>query len=199
MSVKDYSKYSIDIFENSLSSEVCEDIIKRFEADDRKFAGGVSYGDGSTKVNDTFKKCTELYVSAHKEWKDVDDLLFAEIRDKILFLREKYPGLKRVHKVKDEGYRVKRYLNDGTEFFHWHIDSNGKAQSHRYCVFQWYLNTVEEGGETEFRIEGDDGKNILVKPTQGTMISFPPFWTHEHRGLAPVSGPKYIVCSWITM
>lgn len=198
MTTKDYSKYKIDLFENSLSPEVCEDIIRRFNADSRKFDGGLSYGDGHLAVDHTQKKCTELYLTDHAEWKDIDELLFAEIKNKILILREKYPGLKRVHKVLDEGYRVKHYKNDGSEFFDWHIDANGRSQGHRYYIFMWYLNTVREGGETEFRLLDENGDNIKIKPVQGNMAAFPPFWTHEHRGCAPVSEDKYCIASWIT-
>jgi len=188
----------IDLFENSLSPEICKDIIRRFDVDERKFEGGVSYGDGSHGVEPGLKKCTELYLSAHDDWKDIDDILFGEVKSKILLLRKKYLGLQRIHKVMDEGYRIKHYKNDGSEFFNWHIDSNGRNQGHRYYVIQWYLNTVEEGGETEFRLPGEDGENIKIKPVQGTMCCFPPFWTHEHRGLAPISGEKYLATTWIT-
>ncbi len=150
----------IDLFENSLSPEVCKDIIRRFDVDERKFEGGVSYGDGRHGLEPGLKKCTELYLSAHDDWKDIDDILFGEVRSKILFLRKKYTGLQRIHKVMDEGYRVKHYKNDGSEFFNWHIDSNGRNQGHRYYVIQWYLNTVEEGGETEFRLPGEDGRRF---------------------------------------
>ena len=195
---KDYSGCRIDLFENSLSPEVCEDIIKRYTIDDRKFDGGVSYGDGKIAVDHNHKKCTELYLSEHDEWKDIDEVLLHEVKNKILVLRKKYPGLKRCHKVLDEGYRIKHYKNDGTEHFNWHIDANGRNQSHRYYVFMWYLNTVEEGGETEFRITDENGDNIIVKPVQGSMLAFPPFWTHEHRGRPPISEDKYIIASWVT-
>jgi hypothetical protein len=194
----DYSDYKINLFENSLSPEVCQDIIQRFDVDTRKFEGGVSYGDGEMMLNPELKKCTELFLSAHSDWKDIDEILFAQINEKILLLREMYPGLKRVVKVLDEGYRIKHYKNDGNEFFNWHIDSNGRKQSHRYYVFMWYLNDVEEGGETEFRIQDCNGDNIKVQPKQGSMLCFPPFWTHEHRGRAPLSSDKYIIASWIT-
>jgi hypothetical protein len=194
----DYSQYRIDLFENSLSPEVCEDIIRRFDVDERKFEGGVSYGDGSQGVEPSLKKCTELYLSAHDDWKDIDDILFGEIKSKILLLRKKYPGLQRIHKVMDEGYRIKHYKNDGTEFFQWHIDANGRNQSHRYYVFMFYLNTVEVGGETEFRLLDENGDNLKIKPVQGCMAAFPPFWTHEHRGCAPVSEDKYCIAAWVT-
>ena len=188
-----FSKSCIDVFDNSLSSEVCEDIINRFEADTRKFDGTVGYGDGASNIDHSLKKCTEVYISQHDDWKDIDEIVFKEISSKMIVLRDRYPGLANVNAVNDEGYRVKKYENDGTEFFNWHVDQTGIAQGHKYLVFQWYLNTVEEGGETEFRLQ-----EVKVKPVQGRLACFPPFWTHEHRGLAPVSGPKYVLCSWIT-
>ena len=194
----DYSARRIDLFENSLSPEVCEDIINRFKMDDRKYDGDVLYGNGDVAVDHKQKKCTELYLSKHCEWKDIDEMLAAEIKKKILILREKYPGLSYCNKVLDEGYRIKHYKNDGTEHFNWHIDSNGHRASHRYYVFMWYLNTVTEGGETEFRVPDENGDNILVKPVQGRMAAFPPFWTHEHRANPPISEDKYCIASWIT-
>jgi hypothetical protein len=189
----DYSKHCIEIFENSLSPDLCGEIIRRFEEDGRKIDGGVGYGDGTIAADHTLKKCTELYLSSFPEWKDIDEILYKEVTSKMLQLREKVPGLARVNTVNDEGYRIKKYNNDGTEFFNWHIDQNGRAQGHRYLIFQWYLNDVKKGGETEFRLQ-----KIKVNPVAGRLICFPPYWTHEHRGLAPVSGPKYILCSWIT-
>jgi hypothetical protein len=194
----DYSVCRMDLFENSLSPEVCEDIIKRYTADDRKYDGDVMLGDGTIEVDYSLKKCTELYLSKHAEWKDIDELLFQQIGSKIRVLREKYPGLKACSKVLDEGYRIKHYKNDGTEFFDWHIDANGRSMSQRYYVFMWYLNTVEEGGETEFRIADENGNNILVKPIQGRMVTFPPFWTHEHRAKPPISEDKYVIVAWVT-
>lgn len=189
----DYSKHCIDIFDNSLSPEVCQDIIRRFDADPNAFDGGVGYGDGTMAVDHSLKKCTEVFLTPDPAWKDIDEILCEEIQSKMSYLQEKYPGLDRLHSCNDEGYRIKKYKNDGTEFFNWHIDLNGKSQGQRYHIFQWYLNDVEIGGETEFRLQ-----EIKVNPVQGRLVCFPPYWTHEHRGCAPVSNPKYIICSWIT-
>jgi hypothetical protein len=54
----------------------------------------------------------------------------------------------------------------------------------------WYLNTVNDGGETE--ILGD----IIVKPEAGKLLLFPASWTFPHRGKMPISEDKYIVTGW---
>ena len=55
-----------------------------------------------------------------------------------------------------------------------------------------YLNTVKEGGETEFLYQ-----RTRISPKQGTLILFPPSWTHTHRGNPPLSGNKYILTTWM--
>ena len=54
-----------------------------------------------------------------------------------------------------------------------------------------YLNTVEEGGETEFLYQ-----QVKFKPTRNTALLWPGSWTHQHRGNPPVSGNKYILTGW---
>ena len=47
------------------------------------------------------------------------------------------------------------------------------------------------------RIEDLHNQNIKVKPEKGKLILFPPFWTHEHRGVKLQKGIKYIATTWI--
>jgi hypothetical protein len=48
------------------------------------------------------------------------------------------------------------------------------------------------GGETEFLFQ-----NIKIKPEQGKLVLFPPFWTHEHRAVTLHKGVKYIATTWV--
>ena len=54
------------------------------------------------------------------------------------------------------------------------------------------MNDVEEGGETEFLYQ-----SFRVKPKAGTLILFPSFFTHTHRGNPPLKGVKYLATGWI--
>jgi hypothetical protein len=56
----------------------------------------------------------------------------------------------------------------------------------------WYLNDVEEGGETIF----DIGEEVTVKPKAGNVVCFPPYYLFPHKGCTPISGPKYVVSSY---
>ena len=51
----------------------------------------------------------------------------------------------------------------------WHIDKNYEYPFHnREYVYMFYLNDVEEGGETEFLY-----LNTKIKPVKGTLVYFP--------------------------
>ena len=55
-----------------------------------------------------------------------------------------------------------------------------------------YLNDIPEGeGETEFLWQG-----LRVQPKAGTMLIWPAFYTHTHRGNAVYSCSKYIATGW---
>ena len=63
---------------------------------------------------------------------------------------------------------------------------------HRMLLFMYYLNDVEEGGETDFFYQ-----KISIKPQKGTMVIAPAYFTHTHRGNVPKSSDKYIITSWV--
>ena len=79
----------------------------------------------------------------------------------------------------------------GGGFHNWHYENSGLHTSHRRLVIQLYLNTIEEGGETEFLYI-----NKRIKAHQGRLIIFPAAFTHTHRGNPPIGQDKYIVSTW---
>lgn len=90
-----------------------------------------------------------------------------------------------------EDLRMKRYNANGTDQFGWHADVGDYASARRFLVMFYYLNDVAEGGETEFH-EGPK-----IKPAKGSVVVFPPMWMFPHRGTVPVSGPKYILSTYL--
>lgn len=177
------------IFEkrNALSPEVCTAAIERFEMQpDEQYEGRI----GQLAEKDrSIKKSTDLVVSGKPHWKDIDQALFRSIGQAILEFRETFPYFK--GPFKDMGYAIQR-TNPG-EHYHWHIDGGSHEFSQRQLVAVWYLNNVPgPGGETEFLFQ-----DVKVKPEQGKLLLFPPFWTHEHRGVTLQTGVKYIATTWV--
>ena len=70
--------------------------------------------------------------------------------------------------------------------FAWHIDSGPLGTARRFLSALTYLNDVDKGGKTEFPLQG-----AALRPEQGTIVMFPPFWLFPHRGAPPTAATKY--------
>ena len=177
------------IFEkpNALPLDICQEMIRRFEEDtENQYPGRI----GQTFTKDqSMKRSTDLVTSGKENWKDLDTELFRSLGQAIIEFREMYPFFKGA--FKDNGYAIQR-TNTG-EFYHWHIDGGSHEFADRQLVAVWYLNDVEGPGvETEFSYQ-----QVKVKPEAGKLVLFPPFWTHEHRGVTLEKGVKYIATTWV--
>lgn len=176
--------YTVD---DALTAPFCEDVVRRFEAAvEEQYPGHI----GQTAITDqSVKRSTDLVVSGKEHWKDVDSALFRSLARALRSLAGMYPFFGGA--FKDMGYAVQR-THPG-EYYHWHIDGGSHAFSHRQLVAIWYLNDVAgPGGETEFRFQ-----DLKVAPRAGRLLLFPPFWTHEHRGVTLQRGVKYIATTWV--
>ena len=86
--------------------------------------------------------------------------------------------------------KVKKFPLGGG-FHDWHYETMDRFSTSRSFVVQMYLNTIEEGGETEFLYI-----NKRVKAKQGRVVIFPAGYTHTHRGNPPIGNDKYLITSW---
>lgn len=172
---------------NALAQSTCSDIIERFEAaKDEQYFGRI----GQQQREDMdIKRSTDLVISGKEHWKDIDTALFESLSQALHFMREQSVFFR--GRFKDFGYAIQR--TEPGQFFHWHVDSGSHSFADRQLVAIWYLNDVSgPGGETEFLHQ-----KIKVKPEAGKLLLFPPFWTHEHRGVTLQAGVKYIATTWV--
>ena len=87
-------------------------------------------------------------------------------------------------------YRKKTpILNIGK--FTYHNDLSIDTYGYRLVNYLWYLNDVEEGGETEFF------GNYKIKPEKGKLVFFPSEWFFPHTGKIPISNDKYVIAGWM--
>jgi hypothetical protein len=179
---------------NSIDNYVCDYIIELFENGASHLVyRGVVVGNNTPDMKKT--RDLKLTPSINK----YDTLLFTELEKNI---NEYFNGLKykkilpSIKNINDSGYQVQKYLAK-TGIYEYHHDSHFKTDNNsniqtRLLTFIWYLNTVEEGGETEFF----NGR-LKVKPEKGKLLIFPATWTYMHKGNMPLSNDKYIVTGWI--
>jgi hypothetical protein len=180
--------------DDTLSSEFCNALISKFEADSRKTQGITGGG-----VNLKYKKSTDLSITYYiNDYKLEDQTIFNALNKGMIEYDKKY--LKTLHpnltwmnnpylSLDDTGYQMQR--TKVGEYYRWHNDFCVFTQGVRIATFIFYLNDVYEGGETEF-VDG-----TLIKPERGKLIIFPAYWNYHHQGRPPISNTKYIVTGWI--
>ena len=189
------------IFPNAASKEYCEKVIDHFNWI-QKTRG---YGQGGILTRQEHEGVSPIQKDSDMYFFETEpDLIVLDASTAILQeyneitwkcytkLKEKYGflGDLGVHKM-SPSIKIQKYKP--SQGYHvWHCDASTIANSRRMMVHTLYLNTVEKGGETEFLHQ-----SRRVLPEQGTLVLFPPYWTHPHRGNPPLEGDKYIMNTWL--
>lgn len=175
----------IQVLDDMLTEKECQLIIDFFESSDHE-PGKVWAGDGLTEtkvVNKDMKDLDQIYVPFES---DIDKILEHSMSQIVKFYSDTYTFYPRTGTL-DKGYNLKRYLANAEHHYNWHTDTSMKSTSDALVSVIWYLNDVEEGGETEF-------EHRKIVPKAGRVVTFPSIWTHPHRSLPCMSGPKYVAC-----
>jgi len=184
-------RYILEI-DDVLPRDFCEDVISRFEIDERKTMGSTING-----VNEKVKKSVDLgIVLFPKEWDDVLDKVGNYVNSAIDKYKEHL-----IENALDRNGAIGKTIKDSTfglpqiqkteknGFYGWHHDGH----FNRNFTYIFYLNDVEEGtgGTTEFLC----GK--IVQPKAGKLVIFPATLTYIHRGTKLKEGVKYIMTNFI--
>ena len=77
--------------------------------------------------------------------------------------------------------------NDLEHLYNLSIDYNNLKNNVNH---DFNLNDVETGGNTVF-------KDFMIQPKKGSLLVFPPLWMFPHKGEPPISGPKYIMSTYL--
>lgn len=179
----------------SIPKETCNDIIEIFE----NFKEEQEDGKTVSGVRKNIKDTKEIQVDIEKTntvWTQIVFLLRKELEIHFNKYMNKL-NIKRTFdhlSIEGSNFRFQKYeKNEGKYNFHDDFVL-GKNNDFRSITFIWYLNTVSEGGETEFFKEN----GLCIKPEAGKLILFPSFWNFPHRGKVPISSHKYIIVGWLT-
>jgi hypothetical protein len=189
---------------HSLSCEICTHLIKLFEEEDTKYRG-VTFGGLDENVKDTMDYRIPMNT-VNDKWSRVVKLLNIELSHNIkTYVSEINKSIDIIEEASTNKYQVfhnkqvtydtfllQRYTkNKGRYIYHEDAQIDWKESKYRILTYIWYLNTVHEGGETEFWAK------YKINPEAGKLVIFPATWTYPHRGKMPVSNDKYILTGWI--
>ena len=180
----------IRLYRDSLDRSLCAEIIRRFEADARKVPSRTA-----TREKPLIRTGTMLPLGDYSEWRDVAAAYGAALERNLALYGKAFPSLGAL--LAPEASRRSPPLLERIEpgqGFGLHIDASVGGTHNRLVAALLYLKDVEDGGFTEFPFQG-----VRLKPTAGAMALFPPFWTHPHRGVSPISGLKYNLTSFVVI
>ena len=205
--MKTFEDYIVQ-HENVIDLDLCNQIIEKFDTDDRTYDGISGAGeDPSIKIS------KDLGISGLEDWKSIDDQLFENttsyfsdyLNNYLEYTNNNSPNM-----FHDLGYQVQKTTPGG--HYAWHHDYmsnplmntiyrdssgfvNQWVQSRIY-TFILYLNdrTDEaDNGRTQFY---NCGVSKSIVPKAGKLLLFPanPFWVH--RGEPLTTGVKYLITGW---
>jgi len=190
--------------ENSIDPETCNKIIELFEKYEKYQYPGVigSNENSNTRVDIKTKNTIDMGILSvrhvDEKWEYFSKLLINNLKSN---LEEYNLSLKKIFSIDIDkifwnssihSLLIHKYKkNEGK--FTYHNDMFLEKENFKYRVlnYMWYLNDVDQGGETEFF-----GYHI-IKPKQGTFIFFPSEWFFPHTGKVALSNDKYVITGWI--
>ena len=176
----------------ALSSDVCDNIIEFYDNHKRYHQKGQIARTGN-KINPELKKCTEIYINKNLL---IESEYFKSFNSTIIKIIDEY---KMKYNFLNYGmrwgmynnFKIQKYLpSEG--YFATHCENDGSCNTtRRMLAWMVYLNTVTDGGETEFPCQG-----VKFQPHCGDVLIWPAYWTHPHHGLASPSQEKIIMTGW---
>jgi hypothetical protein len=180
----------LNIYPDVISAEICKEIITRFNQDSR-------VKPSNTQGNDTplDRTGTMLGIGILPEWEEIADTVQQAIEERIHHYAETYLSFKRVLMTdKCELTPLQLERIDPGQRFDWHSDAGTPETNDRVLATLLYLADIPIGGQTQFAFQMSE-----VQPQAGSLVLFPPYWTHLHRGVTPEQGTKYNITNFVIL
>lgn len=216
----------IGVYDDALTAQQCDALIKRFDASDKVVRGQTGNG-----VDVVKKDSYDITINQHPEWADATGLLVDTMARHLAAYAERYrmllmgslsPTLE--HPVTgvptvlsmanfdelgrpniDELLRVlyrpgtinlQKYLRGSGGYHHWHSEIYPQNASCE-SLHRVLLWMVYLNDVAEGGETEFLYQGRKIAPKKGRMVIAPAGFTHTHRGNVAVSGDKYIATSWL--
>ena len=190
--IAEYIDKNIIVFEDIINDEFCKELIEFIESNKDQFKEeilGPHYN----------VECFNLYLEEFKKKQDLNNLpSVLEIDQKIFSIIGQI--INALHAIlmgfkgkEDSGYNLRKIFG-GTKIHTDSITTGGYKEYIRCASVIINLNDDYDGGVFNF-----PNQNVSHKLKTGSVILFPPFWTHPHE----ISGLgknqfRYTITTWAT-
>ena len=169
---------------------ICDEVIQFFKDSKEHHIKGQFSSNASDVVDLEVKESTDIqkdfqFFYTAEPTKKLLDILPEKVEHYTKKYRELWTSNWRIlPEMKLQGYKPP---NGG--FKEYHCERN--SPNHVCFVWMFYLNTVNDGGETEFKYQ-----KHFEKAEKGKLLIWPSDFTHTHRGIPSPTEEKYIFTGW---
>ena len=216
----------IEVYDDVLTAEFCQQLIRTFELSPHSTAGRTGGGvDTSKKIS------TDLYLNQHAEYQQQLNEICRHTSQHVMEYFRKYYfaliGPMSMTLPHPSGQGAVTLTADNFDEFGWPqvpqltqaIYRLGPIQLQKYQQGKgnynyWHSEVYPQLGHNEalhrallfmfYLNDVSDGgqtefyyQKKAIQPKAGRMVIAPAYFTHTHRGCVPVSGDKYILTSWV--
>lgn len=186
---------------NSLPDELCDEIIDYYNKEGNNRYEGITAGGLNKNTKDTLDYCIPVNNNSDDKWNKINEILSSELQKNLkIYINNIENSLcnnfTSNYKIFDKNYfkentfMIQKYKKQKGKYIY-HDDFSIDEKGHRVITYLWYLNNVEEGGETEF------WHKIKIKPEKGKLLLFPSHFGFPHCGKMPISSDKIIITGWL--
>ena len=164
--------------------DMCDRLLEFYEKSPVKVQGTF----GKNLVDPMIKQCSEIYIFPPCDYTET------YLREAALQYVQKYPWAANAGENWNVSSTIKiQHYKPGEGYHAWHTERSSATMpfATRHLVFMTYLNTVTDGGDTEFYHQ-----RIKIRPEKGLTLIWPADWTFMHRGVISRTQDKYIITGW---
>ena len=183
---------SIFIAETKFPVELCDAVIKELTHRDKTEPSTIQ--DGGSDFNPLDRKDEIVFIDDYDI--SCNYVLLKAINEHLTMAVEEYMEIwESLKRCSIRSVRCKLQRTKKTGGYHiWHFEQADVETSTRILVWTIYLNTIKDGGETEFLYQSK-----RIKPKRGDILIFPANFLYTHRGNPPLSDDKYILTGWYNL
>jgi hypothetical protein len=166
----------------------CDNIIELHKNSPNKLLGITGGSTYNPKIKDSY----DIFFQKDQ----IPDFYLKHLYSCLKLYHEKYPHSVLRHGVDINELTQVQYYPPGGGYKIWHMERVGLTwpSVSRQLVFMTYLNTVNDGGGTEFYYQ-----NMKTKAEKGLTLIWPSDWPWTHKGEISPTESKYIITGWFNI
>ena len=173
------------ILEDKIPESVCDGLIEYHKNNTDYKVQGVS----QSGIDFSVKESHDVYFFNGVQNEAVKNY-FKVLQPVFQKYMEKYDIINTMYLITERANNI-QYYPPGGGYKKWHYERGNLETSRRQLVYMTYLNTVTDGGGTEFKYQ-----NLKFNAEKGKTLIWPSDFTHTHKGEVSPSQEKWIVTGW---